>query len=117
MSVTLSRGWKLLQESVDKFQGVENFADFCGNAKARRGFITTAGKEEGLMDPPKALEIKNSSFFNGLLWIPHKTASKKLKQQLMQEKVKLFLQYPLHAKLYLMHKRPLASLIIVEATI
>lgn len=118
------RGWKLLQESVDKFQGGENCCRLLvGMQRPEEDLLrqALAGKEEGLMDPPKALEIKKEiarSFRRQLTFgIPtaeDETSLQKLKQQLMQEKVKikLFLQYPLHAKLYLMHRNdPLAPLI------
>ena len=60
------RGWKLVQEPVDHFSGGEDCCRLLvGMQRPEEDLLrqALAYKEEGLMDPPKALEVKRNSPF------------------------------------------------------
>lgn len=110
------RGWKILQEQIERFQGGEECCRLLvGMQRPDESLLQRAlnHMKEGLMDNPTALALKKEiaqSFRKQLTFgIPtteDELALKKLKSQIESGKVvvKLFLGHPLHAKLYLLHR-------------
>jgi len=118
------RGWKLVQNQIDHFQGGDNCCRLLvGMQRLEDDLLRTAlaNMSPGLMDNPTALSLKKEiarSFRRQLTFgIPtaeDESGLQKLKKQLKTGilKVKLYLSHPLHAKLYLLHREdPLAPLI------
>jgi len=111
------RGWKLLMNNIDHFEGEDNCCRLLvGMQSPDETLLKQALSEakKGLMDNPTALAFKKEiakSFTRQLTFgIPTNEDEKclrKLKTQIIEKKlkVKLFLAYPLHAKLYLCHKK------------
>lgn len=111
------RGWKIVQEQINHFDGG---SDCCrllvGMQRPDEDSLrmALAHIEKGLMDNPTALALKKEiakSFRRQLTFgIPtseDESCLQKLKHQLEDGKivVKLFLKHPLHAKLYLLHRK------------
>ena len=111
------RGWKLVEDQINKFAGGEDCCRLLvGMQRPEEELLRTAlaGIDKGMMDNPTALAMKKkiARSFRQQLTFGMPTAQdeeglQKLKQQLQQEKLKvrLFLDYPLHAKLYLLHRK------------
>jgi len=111
------RGWKLLMNHIDHFSGEEECCRLMvGMHNADENLLRSALSEtkKGMMDNPTALALKKEmarSFTRQLTFgIPTNEDEKclqKLKSQILEKKVrvKLFLGYPLHAKLYLLHRK------------
>lgn len=111
------RGWKLLMNHIDHFEGEDNCCRLLvGMQSPEENLLRQALSEakKGLMDNPTALALKKEiakSFTRQLTFgIPtneDEECLRKLKTQITEKKlkVKLFLAYPLHAKLYLCHKK------------
>ncbi len=111
------RGWKLLMNHFEHF----NCGDECcrlliGMQSPEENLLRRALSEtkKGMMDNPTALALKKEiakSFARQLTFgIPtseDEATLNKLKKHLEEKrvKVKLFLGYPLHAKLYLLHRK------------
>ncbi|HRC90067.1 MAG TPA: phospholipase D-like domain-containing protein, partial [Bacteroidales bacterium] len=110
------RGWKLLMNHIDHFKGNDGCCRLLiGMQSPDESLLRLALSEtkKGMMDNPTALALKKEmakSFTRQLTFgIPtneDEESLRKLKLQLSERKVKvkLFLSYPLHAKLYLCHK-------------
>ncbi len=110
------RGWKLLDEQIERFTGEEHCCRLLvGMQKPEEQLLRSALAriDEGLMDNPRALSLKKEIALSfrrqltfGLPTAEDEHSLQKLKQQLKQGKikVKLFLGYPLHAKLYLLYR-------------
>jgi len=111
------RGWKLLMNPIDHFKGGDN--NCCrllvGMQSPEENILRQALSEvkKEIMDNSKAFALKKEiakSFTKQLTFgIPtneDEVTLRKLKLQLSQKKVKvkLFLAYPLHAKLYLCYR-------------
>lgn len=111
------RGWKLLMNPIDHFKGGDN--NCCrllvGMQIPEENILKQALSDvkKDIMDNPKALALKKEiakSFTKQLTFgIPtneDEESLRKLKLQITQRKVKvkLFLAYPLHAKLYLCYR-------------
>jgi superfamily II DNA or RNA helicase len=110
------RGWKLLMNHIDHFNGNDECCRLLigmqtPDENVLRGALSDFKK--GLMDNPTALALKKEiakSFIKQLTFgIPtdgDEACLRKLRLQLIEKKVivKLFLAYPLHAKLYLLHR-------------
>lgn len=111
------RGWKLLMNPIDHFKGGDN--NCCrllvGMQSPEENILKQALSDvkKDIMDNPKALALKKEiakSFTKQLTFgIPtneDEESLRKLKLQIKQRKVKvkLFLAYPLHAKLYLCYR-------------
>ncbi|MEZ4525172.1 MAG: phospholipase D-like domain-containing protein [Desulfobacterales bacterium] len=111
------RGWKLLMPHIAHFKGEEECCRVLVGMQAREESILRqrlAKSRESMMDNPTALALKKEtakSFARQLTFgIPSAEDEenlKKLRGQLAEKKVrvKLFLAYPLHAKLYLLHRK------------
>ncbi len=111
------RGWKLLTDHIDHFKGDDECCRLLvGMQSPEEDLLKKAlsQTQKGMMDNPTALALKKEtakSFAKQLTFgIPTNEDEKslrKLKQQLEEKKVKvkLFLAYPLHAKLYLLHRK------------
>ncbi len=111
------RGWKLVEDQIDRLEGGENCCRLLvGMQRPEEDLLRTslARINKGMMDNPTALAMKKEiarSFRQqltfGLPTAKDEDSLQKLKQQLLQEKLKvrLFLDYPLHAKLYLLHRK------------
>jgi len=111
------RGWKFLMDSIEHFEGEDNCCRLLvGMQKPEEDLLLESlGKiKEEMMDNPTALALKKAiakSFIRQLTFgIPtdeDELCLRKLRNQiqLKKVKVKLFLAYPLHAKLYLCHKK------------
>src|ERR1700757_1183868 len=109
-------GWKLLSSHIDHFTGNENCCRLLvGMQRPEEDLLRQALSriDKGMMDNPTALALKKDiakSFRKQLTFgIPTADDEKnlqKLRQQLVEKRVvvKLFLGYPLHAKLYLLHR-------------
>lgn len=110
------RGWKLLMNHIDQFLGEDNCCRLLVGMQDTDEVSLKKGLSDfkkGLLDNQKAKELLTQvtqSFVRQLTFgIPtneDEECLKKLKQQIIDKKlkVKLFLQYQLHAKLYLCHK-------------
>ncbi|MCF8267315.1 MAG: NgoFVII family restriction endonuclease, partial [Ignavibacteriales bacterium] len=110
------RGWRLLMNQIDNFEGQDNCCRLLiGMQMPDEDQLRKALSESatGLMDNPTANILKKEvarSFAKQLTFgMPtddDENALRKLKFQISQSKLKvrLFLAYPLHAKLYLCHK-------------
>lgn len=110
------RGWKLLMNHIDHFEGEENCCRLLiGMQTSEENIIREAygGKNNKMMDNPTALAYKKdiAKSFKKQLTIGAPTNEdekclQKLKQQIIDHKIqiKLFLEHPLHAKLYLCHR-------------
>lgn len=110
------RGWKLLMNHIDHFEGEDNCCRLLvGMQSPEENLLRQALSEakKRLMDNPTALALKKEiakSFTRQLTFgIPtneDEDCLRKLRIQISDKKVKvkLFLAYPLHAKLYLCHK-------------
>jgi len=110
------RGWKLLTNQIDHFEGNEKCCRLLvGMQHPDENLLREALNEveTGMMDNPRALALKKeiaNSFSRQLTFgsptNEDEACLQKLKSQILkkQVKVKLFLAYPLHAKLYLCHK-------------
>jgi superfamily II DNA or RNA helicase len=111
------RGWKLLMNQIDRFNGNDEFCRLLvGMQIPEENLLRKALSEmkSGLMDNPTAVAFRKEmalSFTKQLTYgIPtdeDEFCLRTLKNQLEQKKVqvKLFLAYPLHAKLYLLHRK------------
>ncbi len=111
------RGWKLLMNHIAHFKGDDECCRLLvGMQSPEENLLRRALSEtrKGMMDNPTALALKKEiakSFTKQLTFgIPTNEDEKslrKLKKQLEEKKVKvkLFLAYPLHAKLYLLHRK------------
>lgn len=118
------RGWKLVQDYIDAFAGG---TDCCrllvGMQRPEDNLLRSAlsNIDEGMMDNPTALALKKDiardfrrQLTFGIPTAEDECSLQKLSRQLRDGKltVKLFLAHPLHAKLYLLHRRdPVAPLI------
>jgi SNF2 family DNA or RNA helicase len=117
LDISTLNGWKYLANDVDNFKGGEN--NYC---RILIGMTQTANpdwrvryalKTEEIPDPKTMMKRKNAiteEFHQQLIrHLPsnqNETYLKQLVTQLKTEKVKikLFLEHPLHAKLYLLHR-------------
>ena len=111
------RGWKLVQNQINSFSGGEDCCRLLvGMQRPEEDLLRTALTriDKGMMDNPTALAMKKEiarSFRQQLTFeIPtaqDEASLQNLKQQLQEEKLKvrLFLNYSLHAKLYLLHRK------------
>jgi superfamily II DNA or RNA helicase len=111
------RGWKILMNHIDHFEGDVNCCRLLVGMQSPEENIlrqTLSEAKKGLLDNPTALALKKEiakSFARQLTFgIPtneDEASLRKLKSQIIEKKlkVKLFLDYPLHAKLYLCHKK------------
>jgi len=111
------RGWKLLMNHVEHFKGDEECCRLLVGMQTDEEHIlkqALSKSENGLIDNAKALALKKEialSFAHQLtIGLPTKedeNALRFLRKQLHEKKlrVKLFLAYPLHAKLYLLHRQ------------
>jgi superfamily II DNA or RNA helicase len=111
------RGWKLLMNYIDRFAGHENCCRLLVGMQDTEETLLKKKLNDfkkGLLDNQRAKELithVTQSFVQQLAFgIPtneDEECLKKLKQQIIDRKlkVKLFLQYQLHAKLYLCHKQ------------
>jgi|BioPla2DNA2_1021312.scaffolds.fasta_scaffold12056_2 superfamily II DNA or RNA helicase len=111
------RGWKLVENQIDLLEGGEDCCRLLvGMQRPEEELLRSALSriDEGMMDNSRALDHKKKiarSFRQqltfGLPTAKDEESLQKLKQQLVHEKVKvkLFLDYPLHAKLYLLHRK------------
>lgn len=111
------RGWKLIMNHIDHFEGEDNCCRLLVGMQTPEEHLLRQALSEvrkGLMDNPTALALKKEiakSFTRQLTFgIPtneDEECLRKLKSQISEKKVKvkLFLAYPLHAKLYLCHKK------------
>lgn len=110
------RGWKLLMNHIDHFVGDNCCRLLVGMQTPEETLLKQVLSEakKGLMDNPTALALKKEiakSFARQLTFgIPtneDEESLRKLKMQIAEKKVqvKLFLAYPLHAKLYLCYKK------------
>jgi len=104
------RGWKLVENQIDLLEGGEDCCRLLvGMQRPEEELLRSALSriDEGMMDNSRALDHKKKiarSFRQqltfGLPTAKDEESLQKLKQQLVHEKVKvkLFLDYPLHAK-------------------
>lgn len=111
------RGWKLLMNHIDHFEGgVNSCRLLVGMQSQEENLLRQALSplKKGMIDNPTALVLKKEiakSFAKQLTFgVPtneDEECLRKLKTQISEKKVKvkLFLAYPLHAKLYLCHKK------------
>ena len=111
------RGWKLLMNHIDHFKGDDNCCRLLvGMQSPEENLLRQAlsDAKKGMMDNPTALALKKEiakSFIRQLTFgnptNEDEVCLRKLKSQILDKKikVKLFLSYPLHAKLYLCHKK------------
>lgn len=109
------RGWRFLDSKIDEWTGSD---DNCcrllvGMQKLPSEELRELSRNNGLMDNQTAIRLKRKmaeEFRNQLTWgVPtnqDEIGLRKLAQQIKLKKVrvKLFLQYPLHAKLYILSR-------------
>ncbi len=110
------RGWKLLMNYIEHFAGGDDCCRILvGMQNPDENLLKKALSEfrKGMMDNPTALSLKKEmaqSFKKQLAFgMPNnddEDCLQKLRNQILENKVKikLFLAYPLHAKLYLLHR-------------
>lgn len=111
------RGWKILMNHIDHFEGDENCCRLLIGIHVNEENLLREAlfqTKKGILDNPTALALKKKiakSFAEQLTFgMPtneDEQCLRKLKKQLLEKKVKvkLFLAYPLHAKLYLCHRK------------
>ncbi len=111
------RGWSVLMNHIDHFEGGDSCCRLLiGMQITDENFIRRELSEakKGLMDNPTAAALKKEiakSFARQLTFgtptNKDEECIRKLKSQIIDKKLKvyLFLEYPLHAKLYLCHRK------------
>lgn len=116
------KGWRLLEEQIDKFQGQDNCCRLLvGMQRPTEELVKDLlhQAEAGILDNPRALALKKEAArgFRQQLTLGIPTADdekclRKLKEQILAGKVtiKLFLRHTLHAKLYLVYRNQEESL-------
>jgi len=117
------RGWQQIDGAIEKFKGGDGQACrlLVGMHRLPKEELRQAlaiGAAPDRMDQGQAMRLKTlmaQEFHQQLTYAPPKIADeeglKRLRQQLLTDKVrvKLFLRYPLHAKLYLIYRHDRAT--------
>ena len=117
------KGWGKLADLIDNFQGKER--ELCRvligmqrPPEEELRIIKSLYEKEGIVDGPTKARLKKEMIRNFKkqieFGIPTKEAERSLKQLARQirtgkVRIKLFLRYPLHAKLYLIHRNDSAA--------